>query len=1570
MQLRERNWIKESIELSEMTVKRIDNDINKILYRLIKLYEDFNWLVESLATFYYYSVYKKEERKFPDNFLNDIKLPSLNSIDWFNGFEWKGLFIRIQKYSHSKNLFNEMKALNFLFFDYIQIIDNSKIGNINLLSNNIIFPLFSYSEICGMILFATPIIYYINSDNIYFEKEVFNLSNNNNENKEISKNLNNEFDNIYKEELENSEIFSRISSNNLLKINNPEYGKLPKYLVININNCIPSLFSFSSFKKYNFFSYEMNERKYYNYKPNINANNQKKLCIKDELNKIFNFSYKKNETKIIEKFYEGINFKIFYNTDDKDNIEQNTFINFLLNNDLFQNRKTSSINDLNEIKISSKCIVQYELSNEIKLRYSLIKPLKLNSEENFLNIYYAKTNFFIHFENWCKMISKSNYNINTYKGLRENMKIFGINFGMVIFCIFSIQNENIVDILKIGIFCKLLKYVFNNEDNLYLIKNLLKYENIHNSYIYKENNHKILNKKDSFEDNRKEKIFYLIKLILYPNEILPLLEEYFNFIYEQLLFIMNIKFLKWKLLDEYFLTDFFSELNDSILNNFTPKSFLCDIISVARKKPFLFLTTLEEKLNFTINPFVKFKSSISLESLYEKLLINNILIDPPYTCSYIKPNEISGYILAKCIFISDSFNQDFSKNESDENNFNFPRGKIPTNPNFVPLPNIMETKINMKEYNDLDSNLSRNSFIYNQENINNITNIKKTLHNEPGKNIKNNFVSSKDNILSWKDISNEFTIQLPSICYKQKYKFEENTKEKNFYQYLKNKYSILKFESIKDWLQNITEIFFQIYSNNFNVERTLIRSIFYTFINYYYFDNNQSELQKTLSDIKEICLNRNYKFNYQELAIINLMEGMLEENYFLSEKYFSISIMLILLSYGEPRGKNNDSHGFMMFPLWKVARKASFFEDSFINENFKEMFHALEYNEINKNSKKLNFEKQIYDFQKHVKKNIEILFMSFVQKSNKNSQINESMDIDERSFFENFLLHTEKNIQLSESNFNYENTEINSIKNFIFPQITKKKKLNAYFTSREFIIYFLKQIQSLFNDNSKTYSQTFIDQLSKDIFNPNPKKTKKNIFPKSKIDEKINNSKGKKTQFSHFIYDELLDKLSYKKNVPNGVLISFGNNIHHETTHDNIDSLTLPRLVFKLKNLTVKKIFSGWEHSIIIDSKDEIYSWGNNQSCQCGVDKKLYKTVENPINISYLNNNIKANEISCGNEYNLILTKNNEIYGFGSNDDNVLCMKDKKIKTEKLIKIPLNLQDNNDKIIQISSGTVHNIILSEKGKVYCWGSCQGGQLGLSQNYLLSLPNFQEELSIKEPTIIPNLNNIIKVVSGEAHSIALNNEGKCYSWGFGSNGQLGLGFCEDSFEPGTGMIKSRIFEPTLIENLNNNKIIDISSGKTFSMFINEKKELFSCGINDIYQCGIAEKNPIDHIYSNDNINCCDYIIPTQLEHFFSMKVVKIACGEGHCIAIVNDNSNLNTVWSWGNNRFGQLGLGGEYKKSLPKPINYLFEYDGTQFSNICCGGFHSLVLIKYKKDVEWIEKDYEKISNKIMNLNIE
>ena len=41
----------------------------------------------------------------------------------------------------------------------------------------------------------------------------------------------------------------------------------------------------------------------------------------------------------------------------------------------------------------------------------------------------------------------------------------------------------------------------------------------------------------------------------------------------------------------------------------SPKEFIKQIILIARKNPFLFLSELEEKLNVIINPYIKFKSS-------------------------------------------------------------------------------------------------------------------------------------------------------------------------------------------------------------------------------------------------------------------------------------------------------------------------------------------------------------------------------------------------------------------------------------------------------------------------------------------------------------------------------------------------------------------------------------------------------------------------------------------------------------------------------------------------------------------------------------------------------------------------------------------------------------------------------------------------------------------------------------------------------------------------------------------------------------------------------------------------
>jgi len=72
-------------------------------------------------------------------------------------------------------------------------------------------------------------------------------------------------------------------------------------------------------------------------------------------------------------------------------------------------------------------------------------------------------------------------------------------------------------------------------------------------------------------------------------------------------------------------------------------------------------------------------------------------------------------------------------------------------------------------------------------------------------------------------------------------------------------------------------------------------------------------------------------------------------------------------------------------------------------------------------------------------------------------------------------------------------------------------------------------------------------------------------------------------------------------------------------------------------------------------------------------------------------------------------------------------------------------------------------------------------------------------------------------------LALTTDGKVYGWGFTSNGQLGMGICEDSFEPGQGMAQCRVLEPKQID-MNSTRIIDVQCGKTFSTFITNKHEV--------------------------------------------------------------------------------------------------------------------------------------------------
>ena len=1767
-----RQWYNELINITNiLTNKRAQDEIlvsNKFIRKSIKLNEQFKWLVESLGIFFNILIFGPENHNF--NFdINKYNLPEKNKMKWFQGFKWKGIYIRVMPIEKSKTLLNEIKALNYFYFEYLQLLEEYEYINENHLLYQLIFPLIAYTEIKGFILFGSALINVIpeeNSskkitDNYNTISSIISLTQIINKNEEVisyyyeltdsinysglikKENKDIKDTNIetlqkkyYIKDLLSSRLFRELDIFHFIRISKN------KFIIFNLNSFIPNLFENPKANKnfdINFLSIINKKRVYYNskytkkIKINIktaksNKSNNNNFTPKEVLKNIYNINPYTTQLKTKDVIINNINFRIIYQAQSiqDNNYKNKQFVDYLFN---YDNNLVSN-DTKKEICIVEPYVIIYDLNSTIKLKYSLIKSFYNEKNNEILNkLYYLSTNFISFFTSWCEMMNKNSFNIKNYADLKENMNKYGIPSQLKFFALININNKEILDIIKIALLIKVIKLSFNKEENdniIYKIKSFKNNDNFNNKLL----------------KYRKTKILYIINSILYLDEAISQSKQFVLNLYEDLVFYVNVIFLKLKLIDGYLSLGLLNinknnnlnldELSRQITGFESPKNFLKHIINIAREKPFLFLTEMERKLNFIIDPFIKFKSSISIESMYNKLELNHIYLNQNNrTKSFINIGEISGLILAKLIYkkssgpeeIDNSINKKishFSNKSHILENYNIKSKKTTDLQNqtinnynhLASKPTFMKTNINLSSYNNTLTSQENPSQSSNLQPLVNIipeqnrdkdfplTHIKSSKTKDLVISSQKNYENNSQINSTEKEICDNLVLELPAICYKMSYSYENIfTKDQEFSKYLKNIYFLPELNILNEWNFDIYKLFHGIISSDGEIEQNLLKTYIYLFIKTFFFEKNFHEANQINMKIKDIFKKGNYQLSLQDLALINLFQALSSEKYIDSENPYSKCLMLLLMSYGEPRGRNNDSHGILSFPLWKIARKTFKLEQNFINEYFKEMFQCLSFYEKKKCILKLYNTKAKFDYSNNVYniENTKILneickssnINNIIGKADEFSMVsNESRMSDFLSsntsespgsdFFMNLSKIINIDATLNENIFNDKILEKQMIKYFKFPSIScVDEKLDRKFFKIDFVIYIFKEIQSLFIGKKIKYNEEFINtHISNEVFNPYPYNYKSNIpystlntlgnesdysekgkrynvkvesfsnnilpnysinnknqernnyfviSSKSSIINKILNNRNnitlqnknnkdeqslytiskntltsqiselkknkekeknknksvegikvrKHNIFSHFLYQELLQKLSYKLNAPSGTVISFGNNTHNETSHDNYEKITIPRMIFKIKNLRIAHIFSGWEHNILLADNGDIYSFGNNQQYQCGLSNKdnINKIITSPTNISILNNNIKGISAACGNEYTLILSKDNEVYAFGNNEDGVLGINDNKLKKYEFTKINFGIYTN--KIKEISAGTVHNLAITQDNKLFSWGSSQGGQLGLPEKYLISQPNYQTSFFLSSPNQISIFSkakkpeNIIKISCGEAHSLALTNNGTVYSWGFGSNGQLGLGFCEDSFEPGTGLTKSRIFTPHLVKGLDDEKIIDIKCGKTFSMFINDKNELFACGVNDLNQLGINEPFSKEHLH-NKETPCYDFVFPIKVDCFLNMKVLKVSCGEGHCLAVIKDLiSNIITIWSWGNNKFGQLGQGSLVKKSTPNPINFLSDYNSKNFDEISCGGFHSLCLIKYRENLKWIEDDFKKIQNIIDEIGL-
>ncbi|MFH1017252.1 MAG: hypothetical protein V1798_03595, partial [Pseudomonadota bacterium] len=173
-----------------------------------------------------------------------------------------------------------------------------------------------------------------------------------------------------------------------------------------------------------------------------------------------------------------------------------------------------------------------------------------------------------------------------------------------------------------------------------------------------------------------------------------------------------------------------------------------------------------------------------------------------------------------------------------------------------------------------------------------------------------------------------------------------------------------------------------------------------------------------------------------------------------------------------------------------------------------------------------------------------------------------------------------------------------------------------------------------------------------------------------------------------------------------------------------------------------------------------------------------------------------------------------------------------------------------------------------------------------------------------PKQVPDLAGIQAVAAGGSPSMVLDDLQNVYSWGDNQYGQLGL-----------GTVNLNQATPTLISSLTG--VISVAAGGYHSMAIRgTDHSAWTWGSNSDPANPSPVVGQLGHASGDTCVggSSCSKS-PGRVDFLAS----RIAAGKLHSLAISNADR---TVWAWGSNAYGQLGVGDPIDRSIPTPVSGL------------------------------------------------
>ena len=286
---------------------------------------------------------------------------------------------------------------------------------------------------------------------------------------------------------------------------------------------------------------------------------------------------------------------------------------------------------------------------------------------------------------------------------------------------------------------------------------------------------------------------------------------------------------------------------------------------------------------------------------------------------------------------------------------------------------------------------------------------------------------------------------------------------------------------------------------------------------------------------------------------------------------------------------------------------------------------------------------------------------------------------------------------------------------------------------------------------------------------------------------------------------------------------------------------------------------AGGFHTCQVRVSDKtLWCWGANESGQLGTGDNINRNVPTKVNIA------GVASVSAGSYHTCATKTDGTLWCWGSNGagqlgigltltTNTSSHPDKNVPTQLYIA----------GVASVSAGNGHTCATKTDGTLWCWGWNSDGELGIGNTTGKFVPT---QLYIA---------GVASVSTGNGHTCATRTDGTLWCWGLNSDGVLGIGNTTGKFVP---------------TKVNIAGVASVSAGTYHTCAKKTDGTLWCWGNNDYGELGIGTQG----VTTNKNV-------PTQL---YIAGVASVSAGSYHTCATKTDG----TLWCWGLNDRGQLGIG--------------------------------------------------------------